>query len=200
MERHLDACYGSGPRRVLHELVSPIVHVDIHVVPPSREFPHFRLVTCGMSELPMNVHDRFTWSPYAELTIALPADWPISRRKLRDQRVRWPFQLLRELARLPHRHKAYLWDGHSAPWGDPAEPFAPGTDLCGVLVCPPENVPDGFDEFTCGERTVNILGLYPLHAGEMKLLLDDGLDQLIERLDAAGVSDVVDPQRASVVG
>ena len=200
MERHLDRCYPSGKRLLSHEMFSSGLHVDVLVVPPSTAFPHLRLVTCGMAARPMHVPGGFRWSPYAELTIALPADWPMSHKTFSDPRFRWPFGLLRDLARNTHADGTYLWEGHTSTWGAPGQPFAPDTELSSVLVLAPENVPDGFDEFTCGERTVNILGIYPLHEAELKMVHQDGLDPAVDRLDAAGVTDVVDPCRVSIMG
>jgi hypothetical protein len=195
MERHLDGCFGKAERFVFHELFSPTVHVDVHVIPPSAAHPYVRLVTCGMAERPMTVPAEFGYSPYAELTIALPADWPI-RKMVRKRRAGWPLQVLQELARLPHDHSTHLWDGHTAPWG---EPFAADTQMSSLIVLPPEQAPDGFDEFAYRGKKVNILGLIPLHEGELQLCLNEGVDALVDRLDAAGVTDVVDPRRPSVV-
>jgi hypothetical protein len=195
MERHLDACFGKTERFVFHELYSPTVHVDVHVIPPSAAHPYVRLVTCGMAELPMKVPAEFSDSPYAELTIALPAEWPI-RKMTRKRRAGWPLQVLKELARLPHDHSTHLWDGHTIPWG---EPFAPGTLMSNLIVLPPEQVPEGFDELECRGETVNILGLIPLHEDELQLCLNEGVEVLWELLETAGVTDVVDPRRPSVV-
>jgi Suppressor of fused protein (SUFU) len=200
MERHLDDCYGRRERNVFHELISPLIHVDIHVIAPSDHYPLTRLVTCGMAELPMTVPSTFSRSPYAELTIALPPDWPITRRLKPDPRIHWPLLVLQELARIPHQHKTFFWDGHTIPWGVPAEPFAPNTELSNLVILPPSEAPEQFDEFRCGDRTVNILGLIPLHQDELEFCHDQGVEALYERLDAAGVPDVVDPSRPSVLG
>lgn len=199
MERHLDSCYGKTPRFVFHELFSPLVHVDIHVIPPSGPYPMLRLVTCGMAERPMNVPAGFMHSSYAELTIALPPDWPLGHKVLRDPRFRWPIELLQHLARAIHHENSYLWDGHTHAWNDPPEPVAPDTGLSSCIVLPPSEAPDGFDEFVCGDKSVNILGLIPLHTAELTFVHERGTDELYERLIAGGVTDVVDVARASVV-
>ena len=53
VEKHLGKI-----QTVLHELVSDAVHVDVHVVSPTLEFPFARLVTSGMSDLPMTLLQR----------------------------------------------------------------------------------------------------------------------------------------------
>jgi len=52
-----------------------------------------------------------------------------------------------------------LWSGHTVPNGDPPEPYAPNTKLCGALIAPP-------------------VAVWPLHADEMELKLDKGLEAL----------------------
>ena len=48
-------------------------------------------------------------------------------------------------------------------------------------------------------REVAIYAIYPLHPDEMQHKLEHGADSLFERLDAAGVTDQVDPDRPSVM-
>lgn len=71
--------------------------------------------------------------------------------------------------------------------------------MSNLIVLAPEQAPEGFDEFECRGDKVNILGLYPLHEAELQLCLNEGVDVLIDRLEAAGVTDVVDPRRPSSV-
>jgi Suppressor of fused protein (SUFU) len=39
---------------VFHEIMSDTVHIDIHFVKPTPDFPYVRLITSGMSDLPMS--------------------------------------------------------------------------------------------------------------------------------------------------
>jgi hypothetical protein len=71
-----------GPiEQVIHEIVSEYVHIDLYHIAPSEKHPYNTLVTSGMSEKPMlvdkDVRDRSKYR-YAELTMSLPADWPIA--------------------------------------------------------------------------------------------------------------------------
>src|SRR5262245_6536122 len=50
IERHL----GAYPM-VWHEIVSHLVHIDLHIVPPSKKRPYYSVVTSGMSDQPMSV-------------------------------------------------------------------------------------------------------------------------------------------------
>lgn len=186
--RHLGA-----PATVYHEIVSPHVHIDIHVVAPSEDRPDYTLVTSGMSELPM------ADGSFAELTISLPPTWPAPDGPgFEGPSAIWPYALLQELAWLPHGFATVLGEGHTVPHGDPPEPYAPDTRLCGVIIAPPLTAPDGFEVLRHGDREIRVFAVYPLHADEMDLKLAKGVGALYDLLDAADVTETVDVSRPSV--
>jgi hypothetical protein len=187
-------------REVFHELVSEIVHVDVHVIAPTAAEPAWTLVTTGMSDLPMHVPDGVDAPRFAELMIRLPASWQVAKQVFDDERWYWPVRWLKILARLPHQYDTWLGVGHTIPNGDPPRPLAPATPWSGILIGPPASLPDDAQVATtdAGKR-VQIYALYPLHDREMELKLAAGADRLFERLIAAEVDDVVDVKRRSVV-
>jgi Suppressor of fused protein (SUFU) len=193
VDAHVTEHFGA-PSTVWHELVSPYVHVDVHVVAPTAERPVYTLVTSGMSERPM-ADDR-----YAELTIVLPPTWPATDgEEFRRPEGHWPYKLLQDLAQLPHEFNTTLWSGHTVPNGDPPEPYAPDTKLCGTLLTPPLIAPEGFEMLRFEEREIQFLAVMPLHRDEMQLKLDKGLDALLDLLDEAELTEILDPERPSVV-
>jgi Suppressor of fused protein (SUFU) len=196
VSEHIERHVGEA-ETVLHQVVSAWVHVDLHIVPPSGERPWTTLVTSGMSERGMHAPD--AERTRAELVMALPPTWPLEHDELADDRVYWPFRLLQSLAAFPHQYKTWLWHGHTIPHGDPPEPYAPDTGMCCAILLPPLLVGTGFDVLDVGERRVRFLGVYPLYEEEMRLKLESGFEALIDRFDAAGVTELLDPGRPSVV-
>ena len=186
VDRHL------GPLEfVNHEIISPLVHIDLLVVAPTEERPYRVVVTCGMAEREMQAPEDDLRR--AELFCLIPRDWPLEQDE--DERYWWPLGLLRFLARLPHEYDTWLWTGHTVPNGDPPEPYAEGTGLCGAILLPAMGVPEDFARL----EDIHFLLVMPLHADEMQLKLDRGSDALIDQLDAAGVDPVIDPARPSAV-
>lgn len=199
VEVHLERCFGETGLLVLHEILSPLVHIDVHVVPPSDAFPAHRLVTSGMAQAPMTVPAGFPGPRFAELTTALPVDWPVTEEGFKDERAYWPVRLLKALARLPHEYSTFLWYGHTIPNGDPPKRYARGTSLCCALIDQPRPVPDGFPKLEVADgRNVRIFAVVPLYKDEMRLKLERGADALSELLCERGITDVVDPGRPSV--
>ena len=54
VEEHIKACFGAF-ETVLHEVVSPDIHVDVCVIPPAKDRNYYTLVTMGMGAHRMNV-------------------------------------------------------------------------------------------------------------------------------------------------
>jgi hypothetical protein len=184
---------------VLHEIVSDTVHIDVHVVLPSESFPFLRLVTSGMSDLPMRIPDGIDAPAHLELQMTLPADWPLAQELLQDERNYWPIRLLKSLARFPHKYATWLGWGHSMPNGDPALPYADNTRLCGALLLPPVTVPDAFRSLRINDdKTIEFLAVVPLYEGEMNLKLREGTEALTRRFDKHGISDIIDITRRDV--
>jgi hypothetical protein len=192
---HIEAHIGE-PDLVFHQLVSEYVHVDIHIVNPSEERPWFTLVTSGMSERPMTTPDGIG-AEYsrAELTMALPPDWPIQSK---EERHYWPFRILQQIATLPHRFGSWVWTNHTIPNDDPPQPYAEDTGFCCALLGVPLLAADDFVHMTHGDHAVTFLGIYPLYEDETNFKLNDGAKALNERLSAAGVTELLDPSRPSV--
>jgi Suppressor of fused protein (SUFU) len=191
---HIAKHFGE-PDRVLHEIVSPYVHVDLHVVMPTDERPVITVVTSGMSERPM------PGGLYAELMLVLPPTWPTQGDPaFETDEGYWPYQLLKTLARLPHEFQTRLWVGDTVPNGDPPQRYARNTKLCGALIAPMVmQQHEAAKVFEYDGRQINLFSVWPLHADEMRVKLDHGLDRLHELLDEARIMEILHADRSSVV-
>lgn len=186
-----------GPiESVFHELISDMVHVDIHWVKPAKARPWHTLVTSGMSDLPMTVPDAMSEYEFAELCINLPKEWKISDRAFKQETYYWPVRLLKMLARLPHEFETWLGTGHTVPNGDPAEPYAENTNFSCALILPPLNAPEDFHCLeTANGRSIWFYNVVPLYEEETNFKLNKGLDSLLSRFDRFEVGDIVDITR-----
>jgi len=185
--------------QVFHELISDLVHIDIHWVKPTKKRPFHTLVTSGMSDKPMTVPDECKELEFAELTFTLPPDWPISEEAFQDEKNFWPIRALKYMARLPHEFETWLGSGHTVPNGDPAEPFVEGIPFTCVLVLPPFSLPEEFWTMSTETgKTIHFYSLIPLYTDETEFKLKKGLNKLLDRFERNQVSDVFDPTRQSV--
>ena len=160
IERHIQQYFGKF-ENVFHELSSPDIHVDICVVPPSKEHDYYTLVTMGMGAHRMNVPEELAEYKLerAELAIALPKDWKLKYEDLKNERWYWPIRLLKVLARLPIVSDTWLGFGHTM---DNEEDFAKGTKLCAAILTGPQDTEDGSEVCVLpGGEEVNFYQVIP---------------------------------------
>jgi hypothetical protein len=184
---------------VFHEIVSDTVHIDVHFVKPTKAFPFVRLITSGMSDLPMAVPPDSQAPKYVELIATLPGNWKLDQEFFKDETWYWPIRLIKSLARLPHKHGTWLGWGHSVPNGNPAEPYAENTKLTGAVILAPASVPEAFHTLAISPgKIIQFYAVVPLYEEEMNLKLRSGSDKLLEKFDNAGINDIIDPTRRNV--
>lgn len=185
--------YVGHPAMVFHELISDLVHIDVHWVKPTRKHNFHTLITSGMSDLPMKSPEPSL--EYAEVMIALPSEWKLSEQDFEDENNYWPIRLLKFLARFPHEYETWLYISHSVPNYDPPEPFAQNTRFCGSLIMPPVLFGDGFGKLETNGKTIHFLSVVPIYAEEMDYKLKKGFDALVDRLDKNQVTELLDLKR-----
>ncbi|MDO7844897.1 suppressor of fused domain protein [Hymenobacter sp. M29] len=205
IERHLGPVKG-----VYHEIISDKVHLDVHVVAPSADFPFYALITSGMSDRPMNVPPEASADDaprFAELCILLPSTWNIPddpadiAEVFEDENVYWPIRWLKILARLPHEYHTWLGFGHTIPNGENAEPFSDETELGCMLLLTALSLPEEFQTLEISsDKTVQFYTLYPIYREEMDLKMEQGVDALLDKFDEHGIGDVLDLTRPNTAG
>jgi hypothetical protein len=187
------------PSLVFHELVSDLVHIDVHLVPPRPERDFYTLVTSGMSAKSMKAPEGMEEMAYAELLICLPPDWPLKQADFKDENNYWPVRLLKMLARFPHEYDSWLSFAHTLPNGDPPEPYAPATKFCCAMLAPPVLAPQDFFELKISsEMSIHFFAILPLYPEEVELKLRKGADELFDRFDKHQISELVDVNRKNV--
>ena len=196
VEGHIEQYFGKF-ENVFHELVSPDIHVDICVVPPSEERDYCTLVTMGMGAHRMNVPEELAEYKLerAELAIALPGNWKLKREDLKNERWYWPIRLLKTLARLPIASDTWLGFGHTM---DNEEDFAKDTKLCAAILTGPQDTEDGSEVciLPSGEE-VNFYQVIPLYRDELEYKLAHDADALLGKMN--GISFVVEPDRQDAI-
>jgi hypothetical protein len=183
---------------VFHELASDLIHLDVLHVPPTEEHPHHVLVTSGVSDEPMNVPAGAEQFRRAELLMALPEKWHLTREAFEDEANYWPVRLLKTVGRLPHEHDTWIARGHTVCIGDTASPIA-NTRFVAVLLTPPYWLSHDFFQLTTNDgETISFYSLVPLYQEELDLKLSRGASELEEELGNAEVGFVLDVNRPNV--
>ena len=195
-----------GPiHTVFHEIISDLVHIDVHWVKPSEAFPFHTLVTSGMSDLPMTVPEGLEEHRFAELCILLPTDWVIEgadyktmEAAFENENNYWPVRWLKTIARFPHEYDTWVGYGHTIPNGEKAEPFADNTKQGCMMLMPSLSLGPDFHELKINEdKTIQFFCLYPLYKEEMDFKLKKGSDALLDKFDKYNVMDIIAVDRTN---
>ena len=196
VEGHIQQYFGKF-ENVFHEIVSPDIHVDICIVPPTEERDYYTLVTMGMGAHRMNVPKELAEYKLerAELAIALPGNWKLKHEDLKNERWYWPIRLLKTLARLPIASDTWLGFGHTM---DNEDDFAKDTKLCAAILTGPQGTQDGSEVCPLpGGEEVNFYQVIPLYEDELDYKLEHDADALLNKM--RGISFVVNPTRQNAI-
>lgn len=198
VEQHIIKHIGT-PSLVYHEIISDLVHIDIHIVPPRPERDFYTLVTSGMSARAMTTPEGLEEFSYAELSICLPPHWSLKHEDFKDESNYWPVRLLKMLARMPHEYDTWLGFAHTVPNGDPPEPYAPNTKFCCAMLLPSPIGPEEFWQLKVSpEMDIQFLSIVPLYAEEAAFKLRKGADPLLDLFGRHSVTDLLDLKRRNV--
>jgi suppressor of fused protein SUFU len=187
---------------VLHEDKSSTVHIDVHVIRPSVIRPYFTLMTSGMSDLDMHVPPGLEDLGLAEVCICLPGAWPlaIDDFRWREPKFFWPIAVLKNAAKYPHIHQTWFSWGHTVGRTERPEPLDSETEFTGIMLLKPATFPEGADQVETEDgRTIRYLALIPLLENEMNFRQEFGSDALEDKLIEAEVTELLNPQRLTVV-
>lgn len=167
-----------GPIEKVHiERARPYleVPVEILVLGPTEKRPYKVLATLGLAHYKMAVpeHLQGYGLEYAELVMAIPAEWPAYEGD-------WPVQWLAETAQLAKRKQAFLGWGYVTEVETPTD-----SQFAGVMLM----LPDEFDPKAAvcrvNERDdVHFYQAVPLYSEELTLAQAEGMGALMERFDS----------------
>lgn len=193
IERHL------GPiTNIFRETAGEAARIGVQYVAATKTRPIHTLITVGMSDLPMPVPENAEAPRYLELMMTLPESWKLGDQSATQPEWHWPVRQLLSLALYPRKFSTWLGWGHTVPNGDPPEPLAPGTKLCGAIIVPSLLVPTGFYELKTDAQTIAFYSVVPLYREEMELRQRDGMGPLLEKMVDQGITDLIDPKRRNV--
>lgn len=193
-ESYIQKNYGEYDQ-VLHEIVSPDIHLDIIMVPPTPEDNYYKLVTMGMGAYAMNVPEDLKDQEleHAELVLYLPPDWNLKSQKEKDY---WPVRYMKILGRLPLQCDTWLGFGHTVHGDENHEPFAGNTKLNTVMLLSACNLLyENLDLRLSTGKKINFYQMFPIYQEELEYKMQHSLDELLDMFDDGDIMPVLNINR-----
>lgn len=186
---------------VIHEMMPTFPHIDVFILRANEERAVHTLITCGMSSVPMTIPKNTNASPYLELMMVLPGDWPLpfgTFENIQNDHD-WPINLLKTIATFPHDYHTWLGYGHTLSNGNPPAPFAEHTDLNAFILLPSLHTPQEFHYLNIDEgKEIEFLSIVPIYQEERDLVIEEGSDALLKFFDQYKINDLVNLNRINV--
>ncbi len=161
---------------VLHETMSPDMHVDIIIIPPAEGRNFYTLCTIGVGAHRMNVPNEYRYKLHmaerAELVMYLPADWDMTEEGFSDERNYWPVRLMKNFARMPIAEDSWMAWGHSYQ-REGEECFAADVPYSSAVLLCPEPVIDNIVSCPLSVgKSVDFYQVFPLTHEELAFKIE----------------------------
>jgi len=201
---HFDQIFPDRQTSVFHEIISDLIHIDVHIMRPTAEEDFYVIYTTGMSDMPMTVpEDMPSAQDYsrAELVMFLPGTWDVDNVLKMEGEIPnkdfWAISGIKFFARFPHDFNTWLGSGHTIPNGPDYEPIVQGSEMGGVVLL---ELGEKESPVVARDGTkITLLMVVPISQAETEYKLEYGMDALLEKFDECGVPHVLDIYRKSVV-
>ncbi len=193
-EQYIVENFGSFDN-VLHEIVSPDIHCDILLVPPTEDCNYYKLITMGMGAYEMNVPKELKQYELerAELVVYLPPDWNLRSSKEEDY---WPIRYLKVLARLPLMCDTWLGFGHTVSSDEKNTPYADNTKFCSIMLLNAvNNNYENLDLRIKGLGKINFYQMFPLYLEELEYKQNSDAETLLNLFDDEDIMPIVNLKR-----
>lgn len=183
---------------VYKEIVSEKINCNICIVPPNETNNFYKIITIGASALDMNIPQELENKNLElfELVIFLPNDWEFQFDKIFQDEVtssKWymPINILKNIARLPFEYDTWIGYGHTICFNDNLKL---GEFKNFVLDVPNNLLETKFLKLENG-KIVNFYCVIPVLNDEMDFILDNNVENLLEKIYDKNNSQVINIDR-----
>lgn len=200
IENHFNELFPGRETSVFHEILSELVHLDVHIMYPTEKTPFYIVYTTGMSDLAMTLPDDLKEQKdleRAELFLFLPDSWnpgeigQISSDLTYEQY--WPIQMIKYLARFPHDYETWLGWGHTIPNGADYEPLVDGSEMGGIILM---ELDEQMSPLRTEDQTeIHLYMATPAYREEIEYKLEHGMSALSELFAQNDLPLVIDMNR-----
>lgn len=167
------------------------------LIVPTKKNGNKILLTSGLSEFKMNVHEKHVGEEYNELYFYLPSYWDIN--DLNNSNMNWVYLWLQKLKNHVIEKNTWFGNGHTLATGKELLPFSETMHQNHFIISHPIELKEELCPIFYSEKRINFLAVIPIFEDEMDYKQGKGTAKLFKKFEQAKVSEKLDDYRKSVL-
>lgn len=192
---------------ILQEFLAKRLNKDIQIIEnewgsfiffhPNQASTSKVLMTIGLSDFKMPVHEKHIGEEHNELYFLLPNYWDIEA--VENPKFNWVFSWLQRLKKFAVEKEAWYGHGHTFPCGREMNPLSESMRQNHFILTRPIELDEDLAEIVLEDRSIGFLGVIPIFEDEMDFKQGRGTVQLFEKLRTFNVTEKLDDFRNTVL-
>jgi len=170
----------------------PLLFIDLELKSPVTV-----LMTHGLSNFTMPVHEKHLAKAHVELYFCLPSYWNFE--DLNDPNANWIYAWVRRLANFVIEKNTWFGHGHTMPCGADMKPLSATMNQNHFFLSEPMLLERELAPLNVGEKTIHFLSIIPIFPDEMDFKQGKGTFKFQQKLIQHGVTEKLDDYRGTVL-
>jgi hypothetical protein len=155
------------------------------------------LMTVGLSDYKMKVHEKHIGEEWKELYVLVPSYWNLYDDQ--NENMNWVFHWLTKLKNYVISKDTWFGHGHTVPTGKELAKISPSMKQNHFILSNPLELEEELRPMEVGDKSISFLALIPIFADEMDYKQGKGTAKLFAKLAQQNVTEKLDDFRSTVL-
>ncbi|MDC1403821.1 suppressor of fused domain protein [Crocinitomicaceae bacterium] len=155
------------------------------------------LMTSGLSNYDMPVHERYKGRENVELFFCLPRYWDINEKD--NPNRQWPADWLEKLVKHLQEKNGWFGPGHTIQCDKEFKALSETMKENHFIMVDPILLKEKLQPLQVGEKQIHFLGIIPMFGDEMDYKQGKGTHKLLKKFLAKGIDEKLDDFRETVL-
>ena len=163
-----------------------------------QDIPDLRvLMTSGLSQLKMDVHEKHVGEEFAELYFLLPVYW--QEEDLYKEENEWVFTCLTKIKNHIETNNAWVGHGHTFSFKNAEVFFLNSSIPTHFMITRPIELKELLKPIQSEKKVIHFLALFPIYKNELSYKEARGTFKLEEKLRQSQITEKMDGYRETVI-
>lgn len=155
------------------------------------------LMTNGLSDYKMPVHEKLAGREYNELYFCLPNYWEWDA--IDNPKMNWVYEWIERIAKHAVDKQTWFAPGHTLPAGKEENALSETMLQNNFFISDPLLLERELEAITIGDKTIHFLAIIPIFKDEMNYKQARGTFKFLQKLATSNTSEKLDDFRGSVL-